>query len=418
MRLQCAAWSLRARERTLRRSSDGSLARGLSASILIVSASSFLALGLITAAIGPALPELAANTSSDLAAIGGLFSALFFGALLAQLLAGPLIDRFGERPLLIAGFILVGLGMFGVLGSRQLGLALASGVFLGLGHGVVDVSTNIMIAGVFARRRAAALNLLNLFFGLGAFIGPALAGLCLERSGTALPVLGLGGVLFLALTPLVSMTATRSRIPYPEAPAPIPRHIYRSALLWILGLLLLIYVGVETGVGGWTTTYLERSTGISTASAALVTSGFWLALTAGRIVAMVLGTRIESRPLLALGLATACLGGMCLVIGIGNSALSIVGTLVLGFGFGPVFPTTVAITTALYRRATGTATSIVIAMGSLGAMILPALQGALLERSQLASAALVAGAAFGLTACFAAYVWLYSALSAEARASL
>ena len=62
---------------------------------------SFFALGVITAALGPALPELAARSNSSLAAVGVVITALFLGALGAQAIAGPLNDRLGQRPVLI-----------------------------------------------------------------------------------------------------------------------------------------------------------------------------------------------------------------------------------------------------------------------------------------------------------------------------
>ncbi len=65
--------------------------------------------------------------------------------------------------------------------------------------------------------------------------------------------------------------------------------------------------------------------------------------------------------------------------------------LLLGFCLGPIFPTALAITTASFRRAPGTAASVVIALGSLGGTLLPWLQGVLMERvSPAASVLLVA----------------------------
>ncbi len=377
---------------------------------MAISCLSFLALGLVTAAIGPALPELASNTSSSLAVVGGLFTVLFLGALIAQLLAGPLVDRFGERIPLVVGLILVGFGIFGVIGIRQVVPMLILGALLGLGHGTVDIGTNILVAETHPERRTSALNLLNLFFGLGAFLGPALSGLSLGLWGTALPILGLGGLLFLAMIIPVAVREKRQITLSPEDNAVAPSLVFRSPILWILGILLLVYVGAENGEGGWTTTYLERNAAMATASAALVTAGYWLALTAGRIVATFAGARIPSRPLLVSSIGVACLGGALLVLGTHDTVISIAGTLILGFGYGPIFPTTMAIATAIFRRGTGTAASIIIAMGSLGGMILPGVQGILLEQSGLASVLLIALAAVAMLVCYLVFVWLESRL--------
>jgi fucose permease len=82
----------------------------------------------------------------------------------------------------------------------------------------------------------------------------------------------------------------------------------RSAFLWSLGFLCFIYVGSEATVGGWSTTYLKGTTSLSIEIAALATSGFWLALTGGRVVGALLGSRITAQSLLKLCLATSFMG--------------------------------------------------------------------------------------------------------------
>src|SRR5205085_987017 len=76
---------------------------------------------------------------------------------------------------------------------------------------------------------------------------------------------------------------------------------------WLLGLLLLIYTGIEIGLGAWLTLYMRTSTAMGAASAALVVSGFWLALTSGRALGVRLGMRMS-----AAGLLRLCLGGVLL----------------------------------------------------------------------------------------------------------
>src|SRR5689334_9183665 len=91
---------------------------------MAASCASFFALGVITAALGPALPELAAGAGSSLAAVGSVITALFLGALIALSVAGPLNDRLGQRPVLLAGVALLALGTFGVASSVWLPLML------------------------------------------------------------------------------------------------------------------------------------------------------------------------------------------------------------------------------------------------------------------------------------------------------
>jgi len=352
---------------------------------------SFFALGMIDGALGLALPALAANAVSSLATIGAIFTALFLGGFIMQVLAGPLNDRLGQRPVLLLGNVLLAAGICGIAVSHSLALTLACALIAGLGHGALAVSTNVLIAEVFAARSAAALNLINVFFGIGAVTGPAIAGLTLRVWGTALPVLWLGAALMLAQAPFVLRLASAPSPSQLDDPAAPSRSLFRSSLLWAFGGLLLLYVGIETGIGGWTATYMDRTTSIGAASAALVTSGFWLALTGGRVAGALIGARVAAGMLLRLCLAGALAGAVLLAISPGNAVPTVVAVLLIGFCFGPVFPTALSIVTATFRRAPGTAASVVVAMGSLGGMLLPWVQGTLLEsRGPAASVIFVA----------------------------
>jgi len=365
---------------------------------MAASCMSFFALGLITAALGPALPDLAANASSNLATIGAIFTALFLGGFITQLIAGPLNDRLGQRPVLLVGIGLLAAGICGIAISHALPLTLACALVAGLGHGAIDVSTNVLIAEVFAARSASALNLLNVFFGVGAVAGPAIAGLTLRVWGTALPVLWLGAGLMLVQAPFVRRLASAPSVAHHDDLATPGLALLRSPLLWVFGGLLLLYVGTETGIGGWTTTYMERTTTIG-AAAALVTAGFWLALTGGRVAGALIGARVAAGVLLRLSLAGALAGAVLLAISPGNAALTVVAVILIGFCFGPIFPTALSIVTATFRRAPGTAASVVVAMGSLGGMLLPWAQGTLLEsRGPSASTVLVAAGALSMLA--------------------
>jgi fucose permease len=351
--------------------------------ILVLSCLIFLALGVITAALGPVLPELAAQAGTDLTGIGAIFTGIFFGALLSQLVSGPMIDRIGQRAVLAGGVVLLACGTLALTWSRTLSFTLALAFVAGLGHGAVDMGANLWIATAYNNRSVSALNLLNFFFGVGAFAGPTLASLSLTWLDTGLPSLWISaGLLFILLPFLFLVKSGRSQTAGSKFPPDEPTGwIYRAPLLWGMGAIVLLYVGTETGMGGWTTTYVEQTLRVSIESAALVTAGFWLALTAGRMTSAALGLRITPRRLLAASLAGAVIGGIILVLGLGNLALTIAGVLLIGFCFGPVYPTMVAVTTATFPSGPGKAVSITAASGSVGGMAMPWLQGVLLNRA-------------------------------------
>jgi fucose permease len=346
---------------------------------LVLTCIIFLILGSATAAVGPVLPTLAGNTHPSLADIGSLFTAIFLGALISQFAAGPISDRIGQPRVLLAGIFLLSFGLFGFTLFRSLIFVLIFAFIAGLGHGAMDLGSNVLISRVFASRNVSALNILNLFFGLGAFIGPACVSLALSLGSTGLIVLWINAILILLAAPFVIRMKNLPLSHTDFANEENGRTVYRSTLVWLLGFMILIYVGTENGLGGWITTYVNRTTLLTLDKSALVSAGFWGALTLGRLVAAYLGTKLSSLRILLISLVCAILGGLAFALSSGSATPTILAILFTGFSFGAIYPTTIAIITTAYHNSPGKAASIAAAMGSLGGMLIPWLQGVILQ---------------------------------------
>lgn len=367
---------------------------------LAISFAATFVVGILSGALGPFIPQLAGRLEVPPEALGSLFTALFLGAVLTQFTGGWLAERIGLHNLAVIGAALLTTGILGITVSPTLSLILACAFLAGAGQGMLDIGTNVLIAAVFHEREVvSAVNLLHFAFGAGAVISPLLTSASVAAWGTPMPVLwlaaALGGITFLAATRwLMDAPAARAGA---EAAGQGGGRLYRSPVLWLLGLLLFLYVGVEMGTGGWTTIYAGKTTSLAPGAIALVLSGYWLALTGGRLVGAALGTRLRSRDLALLSVIGSCAGALMVVAGSGSAGWTIAGTVVMGLSFGPVFPTVVVMGTETFRAAPGRAVSVIISMSSMGAMVLPVLQGVLLERvSPVASVGLVAAACVGM----------------------
>ena len=121
--------------------------------ILTPACATFLFFGMATAGIGPVLPELANNANSSLTEIGGVISALFLGALVSNFIAGPLCDRIGHKKVLITSLIVLASGFLALTTTHSLWLILGLTFFAGLGHGAVDLTTNLLGCQSFSRKR-------------------------------------------------------------------------------------------------------------------------------------------------------------------------------------------------------------------------------------------------------------------------
>jgi fucose permease len=110
----------------------------------------------------------------------------------------------------------------------------------------------------------------------------------------------------------------------------------------------------------------------------------------------VAGLRLSSDRLLTVSYAAAAGGAVLVLVGHGIVSLTTIGLIVLGFAFGPIYPTMMAVVTALSPRAAGAAASRIGVLASIGGMILPSLHGLLIARigtwtSAAVTAAIVTG---------------------------
>jgi fucose permease len=382
-------------------------------SLLAVIWVALFAFGTLFGALGPSLGELAARTNSSLSEIGLITTLMFVGGLVVQSVAGAMLDRVGPLPLLLAGAAIIAVGTFAFSTGIWLPLVLALAFVTGIGHGLLDVSAQLVAVIAFPRNTLRALNSVHLAFGVGAMSGPAIASFSLTTWGTALPALWFGAGLFVALLPVLwHLNRTLRGIALPSAATPADgrraaHHLYRSPVLWALGAIILLYVGVETGVGNWTSVYMQRSAEYTPADAALVASWYWTAFTLGRVFALFVGTRLKPASMIFLMLAGTSASATLYALGVGNAPLTIIATVLLGFFFGPVYPAVMALATSIFTGAQGKAASVIVAMGSVGGLTLPWLQGVILERLPINanSAFVIAGVAAMFAAMAAAQMF-------------
>jgi MFS transporter, FHS family, L-fucose permease len=357
---------------------------------LLVLCAIFLADGIMMAALGPVLPDLAQQTHRTLGEVGRVFVAVFGGSLLAQLLGGPVSDRFGRRGVLVAGLLLFALGAAGMAASHRMLWMLCAAVIGGIGYGCCTLAVNVLASELAPDRRASTVNLVNLFFAMGAIAGPLLAGAFLEQRGSALPALWVGSGLLLALVPLALASVPADVVAPTRERAPASALDAATWFIVVLGALLALYVGSEASLGAWAPVYLQRSTTLDAAGATTATAVFWVALCGGRLLAAVAGVRVSAERLFVVSLLGSTFGGLLLVAGHGFAAMSVLALAVLGLAFGPIYPTGIAIVTDRFPHAAGAAASRIGLVAAMGGMALPWLQGVVLTHQGTRAAAWLA----------------------------
>jgi FHS family Na+ dependent glucose MFS transporter 1 len=118
-------------------------------------------------------------------------------------------------------------------------------------------------------------------------------------------------------------------------------NVQRPFLILIV-LFVFFYSGTESGFGGWIYTYAIEHRIAGETEAAYLTSGFWGALTVGRLLAIPLTARFEPRFILTGDMIGCLLSVGTLWIGSDSLVLTWIGTIGLGLSMASVFPTALA----------------------------------------------------------------------------
>lgn len=346
----------------------------------------FLFFGMFMGGIGTVFNELAIQTNSTLTAVGGIITFLFLGSLLAQIVAGPLTDRFGHSNILVSALIILGLGIIGFSFAHSLPVMLALVFVAGIGQGGVDIGTNLVVSDAAPGNNTSALNLLHFFFGLGAFIGPALIGFAIASTGSGLLVhrLTAGALVLLGITIYFLLRDIQSKPAQALAPGGEKGsgfRIYFTPLLWLFGLLMVVYVGLEFGLGSWITNYMTLTTGVALEYGALTTSVFWGALALGRLAGAAASAKMSRTRLTAIALIGSLVGAVGMILSRGQIWPTVFCIALISFFFGPVYPTTVAWTISEFSSEQGKAVGFLVALGNIGGILLPWVAGILLINS-------------------------------------
>lgn len=342
------------------------------------------------------LVPVAETFQLDLGRRGVLLGISSIGFLSATLVGGVLGDRWGYRRNILAGLVLNVLGLAVATVARSFAHMLLFRFLLGISGGLMVGPLSALVSDAYGSRRSVALNIMTMFFNVGAVVGPFAVSLFLARGLTWRYGFGMAaGTVFLAFL-VISQVLRRRRGDGEEQrasrPGPVP-----WSLVMILALCMLLYMGGEITFSAWSSNYIEETFGLTTDRAARVLSGFWLGMVGGRLLCVWLVPRIGYLlPILA---STAlCVAGGLVVALTGSAAVAFVGVCVMGFFMGGTWPNIVGYAGHRIQRRTGTVFAILVAAGSVGTLIFPPLEGALSEALDygLRTAMMTAVLAFGL----------------------
>lgn len=333
--------------------------------------SGMLIFGIVMALLGSILPLLSQRARFDMADAGGLFLVMNFCMLVSMLGFGPLTDKFGKRLALVIGALLVAIALFLLGGADSYQQLLLCVMLLGVGGGALNGGTNILIADLHgqAQRKAAALNLLGIFFGFGAMLLPFFV-------GSLVATLGLNKILYItlgiSLAPAILFLALAFPHPKQQQGFRISEaaRVIGNRVVLLLGFVLFFQSGNEFIVGGYTSLFLTNELKIPFNYASYLLALYWASIMLGRILSSKLLARLSGYTLVLISSLGSAAGIILLLLAPGTMA-AIIAVVIVGFSFASIFPTTLGVAGSKCEDYSGTAFGILFAIALTGGMILP-----------------------------------------------
>lgn len=349
--------------------------------VYVVALCGVFGLGMCFALLGSISVKLMPRLNIDEAKFGSLVSVFMICCLIASLVVGVTMDQVGFKAVAIIGFALAALCMLVLGNAKNYGAVLFAVVLLGFAAMALNTVGNVLgttkFREFFEGDRAAANNMLNVFFGLGLFTTPFLISFLFQKTSYAK---GISVLAVIILIPVIfSVVAT-----YPKATGFTLQDAFsllKEGACIVAALVLFCYIALEASFTNWLAPFgkeimkggkeLEAAKEAKVdASAQRLLSVFAICMMIGRLLTSVTGLAGGGTYTIAGAavVAAVIILGMMAVKGVG---LAFMLAALSGLAFAPCFPTTVGVAFDKFGGESGSLFGIIFAVGLAGAVIVP-----------------------------------------------
>ncbi|HEV7432753.1 MAG TPA: MFS transporter [Steroidobacteraceae bacterium] len=378
----------------------------------------FFVISFLTNILGPLVPDIISGFRVSLAMAAVLPFSFFIAYGVMSIPAGFLVERWGEKTLIIVSFLCgtAGALSFALFPSYQ--VAIISLFVMGAGMAALQVAINplLRVAGGeahFAFNSAFA----QLVFGAASFLSPMMyvylvtnlgkdgrpAGALLRLLGSVtpatLPWVSIYWLFAFASAAMAVYVATL-KLPTVERSADesagtlaMYAILLRNPVTWLYFLSIVAYVGCEQGSADWMSQFLYRYHGYDPHSqGASAVSYFWGLLTAGCLVGMLLLKLYDSRRVL-IGFSIGALLMLTLAL-FGPAQVSLLAFPCIGLFASIMWPTLVSLALNSVPAHHGPLAGI-LCTGIMGGAVIPLLIGSIGDRFGLRTGMLLLYVTFG-----------------------
>ena len=358
----------------------------------------FFVMSLLTNILGPIVPDIINSFSVSLAAAAFLPFSFFIAYGVMSIPAGFLVERFGEKPVMIAAFLVGTAGSLSFALHPSYRVAVFSLFVMGSGMATLQTAINPLLR-VSGGEEHFAFNsaFAQLVFGSASFLSPFMYSYLVLNLGNehagrnwllevlarltppALPwasmywifavfTLAMVAVLLFSRFPRVELTSDER-----AGSLEMYGSLFRKPMVWAFFLCVFAYVGSEQGTADWISKFLSQYHGYDPHTiGATAVSWFWGLLTAGCFIGMLLLKVFDSRYVLI----GTCIGALlCLTAALfGPARVSVIAFPGIGLFASVMWPILVSLALNSVSEHHGSFAGI-LSTGIMGGAVVPVIIG-------------------------------------------
>jgi len=347
--------------------------------------------GMFCGWMGPLVMDITQVQHVTMGDVGAMVAASSVGNMMTNMSGKKFIDILGSKWTLFGSAICIMLGALTVTLGNGLAVLWIGSLLFGMGGGLNSIASTVVTLETEQKNPHAALNALNLFFGLGALAGPSVAGLSHASEWSYRLAYAFATIYSFVLAILITQTKKPVAIELTEPPPPSSA-IFKSPEIWTYALIIMFYVGVENGSWTWLNVYLEKAVHLTYEQGLFSVTLLWVGLCLGRFLGQKLNLQFAPHniTIVAISLALCTLLALVLIPNLGMGAMVL--CCLLGFAFGPIFPNTLGSANSRFSSSAALVSSVVISAGAVGGAVFPYVTGSFIDKFGLhAGLGLLAG---------------------------
>ncbi len=370
----------------------------------------FSVISFLTNILGPLVPDIIDSFDLSIGIAGFLPFSFFVAYGIMSIPSGILMERYSEKAVLIAGFVLafVAALVFAIFTTFQ--IALLSLFSIGIGMAMLQVVINPLLRHTGGEKHFAFNSVLaNFFFGAASFLSPLLYSYMVGKIHS-----GESGAMILLFNQLVSpelkwvslywvfavtcllMIFILGFIKFPHVELTADERmdtgssfseLLRNRKVWLYFLGIFAYVGTEQGVANWMSKFLQLYHSVDPATGgATAISYFWGLITLGCFIGLFLLKLFDSRSVLVV-FASGAIITLSLAL-LGNVAIALVTFPLTGFFLSIMWSVVFSLGMNSVPRHHGTFSGI-LCTGIVGGAVVPLIIGGIAELTGLKFAMMI-----------------------------